>query len=50
MKFSYTKNPESELFYKESKSNKRAKMALNRSPEVKAVIVQMALLAILFYF
>ena len=25
-------------------------MALNRSPEVKAVIVQIALLAILFYF
>ena len=30
------------------KNNKRAKMALNRSPEVKAVIVQIALLAILF--
>ena len=30
------------------KNNKRAKMALNRSPEVKAVIVQMTLLAILF--
>ena len=30
MKFSYTKNPESELFYKESKSNKKKILAVGR--------------------
>ena len=30
MKFSYTKNPESEFFYKESKSNKQKSLAVWR--------------------